>query len=68
MRNPDRIDKRRLYITHVGLAKKDIDWIMSEVEKRISFDEVYVTQASPAISVNVGPGTFGLLYKENGSD
>ena len=68
LRNPDRIDKRRLYITHVGLAKKDIDWIMSEVEKRISFDEVYVTQASPAISVNVGAGTFGLLYKENGSD
>ncbi len=64
LRSPDKIDTGRLYITHVGLTKKDIDWIKTEVEKRVSFDEIYVTQASPAISVNVGSGTFGLLYRE----
>ena len=68
LRSPDKVDTSRLYITHVGLAKKDIDWIRAEVEKRIFFDEIYVTQASPAISVNVGPGTFGLLYREKVSD
>ncbi|MCR5746502.1 MAG: DegV family EDD domain-containing protein [Lachnospiraceae bacterium] len=62
MRNIHRIDRRRLFITHVGLSQKELDWIKAEVNKRAEFDEIYVTQASASITVNVGPGTFGLIY------
>jgi hypothetical protein len=30
----------------------------------MKFDEIIFKQASPAIAVNYGPGTFGLLYRE----
>lgn len=57
------IDKGNLFITYVGLGKKDLDVIMGLVEKRVHFDNVYCQKASPTIAVNSGPGTFGLLYK-----
>ena len=57
------IDKSNLFITYVGLNKKDLDVIMALVEKRVHFDNVYCQKASPTIAVNSGPGTFGLLYK-----
>ncbi len=60
---PSRIDEKILFVTYVGLSKRDTDWIKEQIEKRMSFDEIYFKQASPAISVNCGPGTFGLLYK-----
>ena len=39
-------------------------WIREQIEKHMHFDEIYFKQASPAIAVNSGPGTFGLLYME----
>jgi len=61
---PSKIDKSILFITYVGITKKEMDWIRAEVEKRISFDRIYFQQASPAIATNCGPGTFGLLYRK----
>ena len=61
LRNSRYIDKRILFISHVGLTKNELDKIRSEVEKYAHFDEVYVTKASPAIAINVGVGTFGLI-------
>ena len=60
--NVTDIDTKMLFITYVGLSKKDIDLIRNIVEKRVHFENVYVQKASPAIAVNAGPGTFGLLY------
>ena len=40
------------------------DWIKEQIEKRMDFDQIYFKQASPAIAVNCGAGTFGLLYME----
>ena len=60
--NASDIDKRALYITYVGLTKKELDFICDLVEKKVRFDNVYIQKASPAIAVNCGPGTFGLLY------
>ena len=57
------IDKSELFITYVGLGKKDLDHIMKLVEARVHFDNVYFQKASPTIAVNSGPGTFGLLFK-----
>jgi fatty acid-binding protein DegV len=58
------IDTRILFVTYVGMSKRDLDWIREQINKRMSFDEVYFQQASPAIAVNCGPGTFGLLLRE----
>ena len=63
LRNPSRVDKSILFITFAGVTKKELDWIREEVEKRITFDEVYFQQASPSIASNCGPGTFGLLFR-----
>ena len=58
------IDTRVLFVTYVGLSKRDTDQIREQIEKYMHFDEIYFRQASPAIAVNCGPGTFGLLYTE----
>ena len=62
--NAAKIDTSILFVTYVGLSKKETDWIRDQVEKYMHFDEIYFKQASPAVSVNCGPGTFGLLYVE----
>jgi len=62
--NASAIDTGILFVTYVGLSKRETDWIREQVEKHVRFDEIYFKQASPAISVNCGPGTFGLLYME----
>lgn len=62
--NAANIDTSILFVTYVGLTKRDTDWIREQVEKHAQFDEIYFKQASPAVSVNCGPGTFGLLYME----
>lgn len=59
-----KIDRKILFVTYVGLTAKELEFIKAEVEKRISFDTVYYQEASPAIAVNCGPGTFGLLFQE----
>ena len=56
------IDRSTLFITYVGLNKKDLDYIKSIVDKKVKFENVYCQKASPAIAVNAGPGTFGLLF------
>lgn len=58
------IDRRVLFVTYVGLSQRDLSMIRIEIEKRGQFDAVYFQKASPAIAVNCGPGTFGLLFQE----
>ena len=58
------IDTRILFVTYVGITKREADWIREQIETHMHFDEIYFKQASPAIAVNSGPGTFGLLYME----
>ena len=62
--NSSNIDTRILFVTYVGISKRDTDWIREQIEKTVQFDEIYFKQASPAIAVNSGPGTFGLLFME----
>ncbi len=63
LRNKDHIDKRMLVIAHVGVSRNDLDWIRSVVEKHVAFEKIYFTKASPAIAINVGLGSFGLIYR-----
>ena len=59
-----KIDKSILFVTYVGITKREMDWIRDQIEKRMTFDQIYFQQASPAIAANCGPGTFGILYRE----
>ncbi|MBR2523594.1 MAG: DegV family EDD domain-containing protein [Clostridiales bacterium] len=58
------IDTHILFVTYVGINKKDLDWIRDIIEECMHFEQIYFVQASPAIAVNCGPGTFGLLLME----
>ncbi|MBR5336892.1 MAG: DegV family EDD domain-containing protein [Lachnospiraceae bacterium] len=58
----NKIDKRMLFVTYVGINNKEKEEIRAEIEKKMEFEKIYFQQASPAIAVNCGPGTFGLLY------
>lgn len=62
------IDKRMLFITYAGLSNEDLKEIEELIQKKGKFENVIYQKASPAISANCGPGTFGILYrlKENG--
>ena len=64
--NPSKIDKTLLFVTYVGISGSDLEMIKAEIESRCSFDKIIFQKASPAIAVNCGPGTFGLLYVRNG--
>lgn len=56
------IDHRVLFVTYVGLTQADLHEIEEAIHKRAQFEHIYFQKASPAIAVNCGPGTFGLLY------
>ena len=64
LKSMSSIDPGILFVTHVGLSQDDLKEIKHEIEKRGCFDSVIFQKASPAIAVNCGPGTFGLLYKK----
>ena len=55
---------KALFVTYVGINHTDIDWIKKQIKKRIDYDNIIIMQASPAIAVNCGAGTFGLLFIE----
>ena len=62
-RTDEPIDKSLLFITYVGLNAQELKWIEDEVRKIIDFEHIVCERATPAIAVNSGPGTFGLLYR-----
>ncbi|MBE5924022.1 MAG: DegV family EDD domain-containing protein [Lachnospiraceae bacterium] len=62
LKYPMDIDTKILFVTYVGLTKKDMDWIRERIEERMQFETIYFQKASPVIAVNCGRGTFGLLY------
>ncbi len=56
------IDRRILFITYAGLTVKELKEIEEQVKAKITFEKIICQKASPAISTNCGPGTFGLLF------
>lgn len=62
LRRNKKINRRRVFITHVGCTVKMISEVKEEVEKLCEFDEIIVTKASATISSNCGAGTVGVLY------
>ena len=63
LKNEAEMDKSMLFVTYVGLSSQDMEFIRHYIESKVRFDKIYFQKASPAIAVNSGAGTFGLLYK-----
>ena len=62
LHRPADIDRRLLFITHAGLSREDLCRIEEKVKEKVVFDKVIYQKASPAISANCGPDSFGLLF------
>lgn len=62
LKNADRIDKSCLFLTYAGMSHEELQEIEQAVRKKVLFDKVIYQKASPAISINCGMGTFGLLF------
>ena len=56
------IDTGTLFITYAGMSKEELENVEAQVKKRVEFQNIIYQKASPAISTNCGPGTFGLLF------
>ncbi|MBR6274225.1 MAG: DegV family EDD domain-containing protein, partial [Lachnospiraceae bacterium] len=59
-----KVAKAAIFITHVGLSKKELEYIRSEIEKNQKFDAYYFQQTSPVVAINFGPGSFGISVVE----
>ena len=57
-------DHRILFVTYVELTLREQEWIRKRIEEKVSFERIIFQKASPAIAVNSGPGTFGLLFMD----
>ncbi len=59
-------DTEIIVITYVDLSEDELKKITDEVRKRYNFNRIIYQKASGAISVNCGPGSFGLIYMDKG--
>ncbi len=57
--NPDR---DILFVTYVDLTEDELLWIEERIRRKMDFEHIVFQKASAAISLNCGPGVFGLLY------
>ena len=61
-----KLDQIVIFISHVGLSKKEMEWIRAEIAKRQNFNAIYFQQTSPAVAISLGPGSFGISVVEKG--
>ncbi len=64
LKNSERMDKTRLFVTYVGLSGDETAEIERLIKKYAEFRDIIFMKASSAISVNCGPGSFGLIYMD----
>ncbi len=57
-----KIDKKILFITYTGMKREELKKIEEQVKAKVTFENIIYQKASPAISSNCGPGSFGLLF------
>lgn len=57
-----KADKDFVFVTYVGMEEEDLKWIEDTIRGMVKFEHIYFQRASATISLNCGPGTFGLLF------
>lgn len=67
LRNPQNIDKSLLIIVYAGVDGETLDKIKELAMECCPFEKIYLQKASCGITINAGPGAFGLMFikKEN---
>ena len=50
------------------LTDEELQRVMEEVERYVHFDRVYLLLSACAVTANVGPGTFGLVFRKRTAD
>ena len=56
------IDKRILFIAYAGLTVEELNEVKEQVKRKVDFNTIICQKASPAVALNCGPGTFGLMF------
>ncbi|MBR1853338.1 MAG: DegV family EDD domain-containing protein [Lachnospiraceae bacterium] len=67
LRQASQIDPDILFLTHVCMSDERLKEIEALIRERCNFKHIIYQQASSVISLNAGPGTFGLLYRKKGA-
>ncbi len=62
LRKASSIDKKLLFIVYTGMPLEEAGDIKREVLSVVPFETVYLKKASSPISINLGPGCFGLIF------
>ncbi len=62
LKGAGKIDTSLLFLTHAGLTYEEQQEIGRMISRIVTFERVIYQKASPAISINCGPGAFGLLF------
>ncbi len=58
------IDKSRLFVAYAGLSQDDLNYIRAQIEKRENFDTIIFQEVCASITINCGPGAFGLMFQD----
>ena len=56
------VNRELLFITYAGIVEEELYDIEKEVRRLVPFQKIILQKASSVISVNSGPGTFGLIF------
>jgi DegV family protein with EDD domain len=59
-----RLDPDRIFVTHSG-CDQDAEFLVEEIKRLCSPNEIRITSAGIVISSHCGPGTIGILYLSN---
>ena len=62
LREPDRVDGKRIFITHTGVSREDFELVKAEVLARKPFREVIEVRAGCSITSHCGENTLGILF------
>lgn len=68
LRRRQTIDAETVFITYTGMPKDELDSISESIKKKINAKTIVCQKASSAISINCGPGSFGVIYNVEGRE
>ena len=62
MHDPNAVDGRRIFITHTGISRENVEAIRGMLMAARPFDEILEVRAGSTISCHCGENTMGLIY------
>lgn len=56
------LDRGRVFVTTTNHDEEDVQFLVNEVKRVATPEDIRVTKAGSVVSSNCGPGTAGILY------